>query len=144
MPAFAIESAVSRTGSDGSGGELRAFRTLEIEGPANGPSRNRACLIFSDVVDPARTAPVGYVARDADGGVSLVGWLPEAAYAACRDAVATGEAVEIHYETRHDTIGYLRRIALGRSDGSVFAAGGQPNAAHGSPESERTAFAMPL
>jgi hypothetical protein len=141
MPFFTIESAVSRAGNDGRGAKSREFRMLEIEGPSDGLRRHRACLIFSPAVEVARTSPVGYVAEDADGTVSLVGWLPVEDFALYRDAVATGEASRVLYETRDETTGYLRRIALTRAAGPVVAALGcrQVRARTG-----RTAFAMPL
>jgi hypothetical protein len=142
MPFFTIESAVSRAGDDCQGAGSREFRTLEIEGPSDGRRRHRACLIFSAAVDAARTTPVGYVAEDADGAVSLVGWLPAEDFALYRDAVASGEAARVLYETRDETSGYLRRIALTRAAGPVIAAGGcRRLRAQGE---IRTAFAMPL
>lgn len=144
MPFFAIESAVSRAGTDRRGGEDREFRTLEIEGPSDGRRRHRACLIFSPAVESARTAPVGYVAEDSDGGVSLVGWLPVEDFALYRDAVASGEAARVLYETRDETTGYLRRIALTRASGPAVAAGGCRSARDVRARALRTAFAMPL
>lgn len=141
MPFFTIQHAVSRAGSDSDPAGEREFRTLEIEGPCEGSRRHRACLIFSPAVDAARTAPVGYVAEDGDGAVSLVGWLPAEDFALYRDAVASGEATRVLYETRDDTSGYLRRIALTRAARPVVSAGGRQQArAH----AIRTAFAMPL
>ena len=142
MPSFTIESAVSRAGNDCRGAESREFRTLEIEGPSEGSRRHRACLIFSPAVEAARTTPVGYVAEDADGAVSLVGWLPAEDFALYRDAVASGAASRVLYETRDETTGYLRRIALTRESGPVVAAGGCRRLRAGSVI--RTAFAMPL
>ena len=139
MPSFAIKSAVSRAGNDHRGAETQEFRTLEIEGPSEGRRRHRACLIFSPAVEVARTVPVGYVAEDGDGGVSLVGWLPAADFETYRDAVASGQASRVLYETRDETTGYLRRIALTRDTGPVVAAGAQRLA-----RAIRTAFAMPL
>ncbi len=145
MPFFAIESAISRGGNDPRGGEGRDFRTLEIEGPSHGGRRTRACLIFSPAVDVARTSPVGYVAEDADGGVLLVGWLPVGDFELYRDAVASGEAARVLYETRDDTTGYLRRIALTRADGPTVASGGRrPSRGTAAGRSTRSAFAMPL
>lgn len=141
MPFFTIESAVSRAGNDSRGPEAQEFRTLEIEGPSEGRRRHRACLIFSPAVDAARTTPVGYVAEDADGAVSLVGWLPAEDFELYRDAVASGEASRVLYETRDETTGYLRRIALTRQTGPVIAAGGCRGLRA---RAIRTAFAMPL
>ena len=141
MPSFTIASAVSRAGNDRRHGEDREFRTLEIEGPSEGRRRHRACLIFSPAVEAARTIPVGYVAEDADGGVSLVGWLPAADFALYRDAVSSGEAARVLYETRDETTGYLRRIALTRAGGPATAACGCRGIGA---QNARTAFAMPL
>jgi hypothetical protein len=140
MPFFTIQSAVSRAGSDRRGDEVRDFRTLEIEGPCEGRRRHRACLIFSPAVEVARTVPIGYVAEDADGGVSLVGWLPAEDFALYRDAVASGEASLVLYETRDETTGYLRRIALTRDGAPATAAGDRGIRARAT----RPAFAMPL
>lgn len=141
MPFFTIESAVSRAGNDCRGPEAQEFRTLEIEGPSDGRRRHRACLIFSPAVEAARTTPVGYVAEDADGAVSLVGWLPAEDFSLYRDAVASGAASRVLYETRDETTGYLRRIALTRETGPVIAAGGCRGLRE---RAIRTAFAMPL
>lgn len=139
MPFFNIRNAVSRAGSDARGGKGREFRTLEIEGPSDGRRRHRACLIFSPAVEAARLAPIGYVAEDGDGGVSLVGWIPAEDFELYRDAIASGEASRILYETRDATSGYLRRIALLRGSGQVAAG------TRGIRErSVRTVFAMPL
>jgi hypothetical protein len=145
MPSFTIASAVSRAGNDRRGSEDREFRTLEIEGPSEGRRRHRACLIFSPAVEAARTVPVGYVAEDADGGVSLVGWLPAEDFTLYRDAVSSGEASKVLYETRDETTGYLRRIALTREHGPAVAAGGcRPGRGETRGRTLRTAFAMPL
>ena len=144
MPFFAIESAVSRAGTDRCGDTHREFRTLEIEGPSEGRRRHRACLIFSPAVEAARTTPVGYVAKDSDGGVSLVSWLPVEDFALYRDAVASGEASRVLYETRDETTGYLRRIALTRGTGPTVAAGGCRSTRDIRTRAIRTAFAMPL
>lgn len=141
MPSFSIESAVSRAGNDHRNGEAREFRTLELEGPTEGKRRHRACLIFSPAVEAARTVPVGYVAEDGDGGVALVGWLPAEDFALYRDAVASGEAARVLYETRDETTGYLRRIALIRDTGPAIAARGGRSPRE---RTIRTAFAMPL
>ena len=141
MPSFAIKSAVSRAGDDRRGAETREFRTLELEGPSEGKCRYRACLIFSSAVEAARTVPVGYVAEDGDGGVALVGWLPAEDFALYRDAVASGEAAHVLYETRDETTGYLRRIALTRDAGPAIAA---ENRRTPRTRAIRTAFAMPL
>ena len=141
MPSFTIESAVSRAGTDRTGQGAREFRTLELEGPSADDRRHRACLIFSEVVEAARTVPVGYVAEDSDGAVSLVGWLPADDFAAYRDAIASGAASHVLYETRDDATGYLRRIALTRDRDAAPAAGRRPGWRD---RAVRTAFAMPL
>jgi hypothetical protein len=144
MPIFAIDTATTRFGRERRAGRSHDFRTLEVEGPAAGGGRNRACLIFSGAVDPARTAPVGYVTGGTDGGLSLVGWLPEEAYPTYREAVSAGGALQVHYETRDHTSGYLRRIAIGRADAALVAAMGGCPALDPSDEPPRPAFAMPL
>ena len=55
---------------------------------------------------------------------------------------ASGEASRVLYETRDETTGYLRRIALTREAGPVIAAGGCRRLRTRS--MIRTAFAMPL
>jgi hypothetical protein len=146
MPIFAIDTATARFGRERRSGRARDFRTLEVEGPADGGGRNRACLIFSAAVEPARTAPVGYVTEGSDGGLALVGWLPEEAFGVYREVVAAGGALQVHYETRDRTSGYLRRIAIGRADAALVAAIGGCPVLEPSDEPLRPelAFAMPL
>jgi hypothetical protein len=146
MPVFAIEIATTRYGRERRAGGNREFRTLEVEGAAEEGGRNSACLIFSGAVDPARTVPVGYVSRGSDGGVALVGWLPETAYAAYREVIAGGGPLHVHYETRDPTTGYLRRIGIGRADATLVAAmGGSPALDRGEEHRPQDlAFAMPL
>jgi hypothetical protein len=144
MPIFVIDTATTRFGRERRAGRARDFRTLEVEGPAAGGGRNHACLIFSGAVDPARTAPVGYVTGGSDGGLSLVGWLPEEAYPTYRGIVAGGGALQVHYEARDATSGYLRRIAIGRADEALVAATGGCPVLERSDEPHRLAFAMPL
>ena len=141
MQFFAIESVVSRTGSDDKGAEVGEFRTLEVEGPDAEGRPHRACLIFSAAVEAARTAPVGYVAEDADGGVALVGWLPAADFTRWRDAFASGAVSRILYETRPEVTGYLRRVTLSCERGPALGALRRRLFGGGV---VRTAFAMPL
>ena len=141
MQFFTIESVVSRTGSDEHGAEVGGFRTLEIEGPDEDGRRHRACLIFSAAVEAARTAPVGYVAEDADGGVALVGWLPAGDFARWRDVFASGDASRLLYETRDEATGYLRRVTLSCDAGPALAALRRRLLGK---HMVRTAFAMPL
>ena len=126
MPSFTIASAVSRAGNDRRGSEDREFRTLEIEGPSEGRRRHRACLIFSPAVEAARTVPVGDVAEDADGGVSLVGWLPAEDFTLYRDAVSSGEASQPSPPTRPAT---RRRAISGASPSPARAVRRSPPAA---------------
>jgi hypothetical protein len=146
MPIFAIDTATARYGRERRAGCTRDFRTLEVEGPAEGGGRNHACLIFSAAVDPARTSPVGYVTEGTDGGLALVGWLPETAYPAYREVVAEGGPLQVHFEPRDRTSGYLRRIAIGRADAALVAAmGGCPVLERSEePLRQEPAFAMPL
>ena len=146
MPIFAIETATTRFGRERRAGNARGFRTLELEGPVEGGIRNRACLIFSSAVDPSRTAPVGYVSEGADGGLALVGWLPEEAYSAYREALGAGGRLQVHYETRDPTTGYLRRIAIGRADAALVAATAGCPVLDAAEErrGREVAFAMPL
>ncbi len=141
MQFFSIDSVVSRGGSDAGGAEVREFRTLEIEGRDEEGRRHRACMIFSAAVEAARTAPVGYVAEDTDGGVALVGWLPASDFDRWREALTSGEGSRMLYETRDETTGYLRRVMLTRDYGPMLAALGRRIIGK---RPVRTAFAMPL
>ena len=94
---------------------------LEVEGAAEGGGRNRARFFFGSGLRPAPV--VGYVVRAGTAGVSLVGWLPVAAWEGFREAIAAGGPLEVHYETRdHVQGGYLRRLALGRRNAPLVAA----------------------
>jgi hypothetical protein len=143
MPTFAIDSATTEVSRERRGGRLRETRTLELEGPAPNGGRNRARFWFAPAV--TRGPAVGYmVAADADG-VSLFGWLPLEAYAAYHDIVAAGGPLQVHYETRDETSGYLRRLGIGRDNAALIASGSkQPGAEAARPAPREPAFAPPL
>ena len=98
---------------------------VEVEGAAEGGGRNRARFFFGSGLRPAPV--VGYVVRAGTAGVSLVGWLPLAAWESFREAIAAGGPLEVHYETRdHVQGGYLRRLGLGRRNAPLVAAAPRP------------------
>jgi hypothetical protein len=141
MPIFEVESMRTRVSRERRGGTLRETRVLEVEGPAEGGGRNRARFFFGSGVRPAPV--VGYMVRAGAAGVSLVGWLPAAAWEGFRAAIAAGGSLEVHYETRDDAFGgYLRRLGLGRRSAPVVAAG--PRRARRAGAQPAPAFAMPL
>ena len=145
MPILAIETATALVGRQVRGSGVHETQLLEFEGRGADGRPGRACLIFSDAVEPERMAPVGYVSEAADGTVDLVGWLPETAYVAYRNELAEGGALQLHFETRDRTSGYLRRLALGRADEALFAeASGRREQPGGRPRRPDIAFAMPL
>jgi hypothetical protein len=135
MPIFTIDRATTRVSCESRDGIVRETRTLVVEGPAGDGCCNEARLVFGP--DPAGPA-VGYVTRSGVSGVSLVGWLPAAAFGAFRDAIAGGGPVHVHYETREGQAGYLRRIGLGRAGRALSAVvGRRPGTSAG------VVFAMP-
>jgi hypothetical protein len=141
MPIFAVESTRTKVSRERRGGALREARVLEVEGPAKGGGWNRARFFFGSGVRPAPV--VGYVVRAGSAGVSLVGWLPAAAWKGFREAIAEGGPLEVHYETRdHTQGGYLRRLGLGRRNAPLVAA--VPRTARSGAALPATAFAMPL
>jgi len=146
MPIFAIETATAYVGRERRSGRIYETQMLEVEGRGSDGRPSRACFIFSAAVDPARTAPVGYVTEAGDGGVRLVGWLPETEYRTYRDILAEGGALQVHFETRDRTTGYLRRLALGRDDATLVASTRGRGVRSGDQPRRRpaVAFAMPL
>jgi hypothetical protein len=143
MPILAIETATALVGRERRGEQILETQLLELEGCAPDGRAGRACLIFSQAVEPARTAAVGYLTEAADGALVIVGWLPEADYPAYRGILAEGRALELHFETRDPTTGYLRRLALGRRTEALIAATPGTGTTAAAPRRE-TAFAMPL
>ncbi|MFO1142285.1 MAG: hypothetical protein U1E59_07835 [Amaricoccus sp.] len=135
MPIFTIESVTTHVSRERRAGRVQQSRTLELEGPSGEGGRSRAFFVFD--AEPS-TPAVGYITRADAAGVSLVGWLPEAAYRTFRAAVAEGGALEVQYETRDDSSGYLRRLALGRPGAAPVAA-----VAHLPGDSAGASFAMP-
>jgi hypothetical protein len=141
MPIFTVERTRTRVSRERRGGELRETQVLDVEGPAEGGGRNRARFFFGPGVRPVPV--VGYVVRAGTAGVSLVGWLPIAAWKGFREAIADGGPLEVHYETRdHTQGGYLRRLGLGRRNAPLVAA--VPRRARSGAALQRPAFAMPL
>jgi hypothetical protein len=141
MPIFAVESTSTKVNRERRGGRLRETRVLEVEGPAEGGGRNRARFFFGSSGRPAPV--VGYMVRAGAAGVSLVGWLPAAAWEGFRTAIAAGGPLEVHYETRdHAPGGYLRRLGLGRRSAPLVSAG--PRRARAVAAPPAAAFAMPL
>ncbi|MFO1209922.1 MAG: hypothetical protein U1E40_11980 [Amaricoccus sp.] len=134
MPIFTIDTVTAHVSRERRAGRMQESRTLEVEGPSGDGGRSRAFFVFD--AEPS-TPAVGYLTR-AGEAVSLVGWLPEATYATFRDAIAEGGALEVHYETRDDSSGYLRRLALGRPGAAPVAA-----VAHLPGDSAGASFAMP-
>ena len=96
-------------------------RVLELTGETPSGRPCRGCLVFSPAVDPTRTAPVGYVTEAVEGGLSIVGWLPATAYGGYWRVLEAGGALHLHFELRDRTSGYLRRLAIGRSDEAQVA-----------------------
>jgi hypothetical protein len=146
MPIFAIETMTSYVGRQRRAGEVHEARILEVQGPTPDGGRNRARFVFSAAVEPHRTAPVGYVTAAGATGLDLVGWLPHADFETYRDILDEGGQLQVHFETRDDETGYLRRLALGRANAVlVSAAPGEPviDREHAPPRNE-FAFAMPL
>jgi hypothetical protein len=144
MPTLCIEIATALVGREPRGDRVMETQVLELEGWSDGRP-GRACLIFSAAVEPARTAPVGYVTEDGGGGIGLVGWLPEHAYPIYRRILAKGGALKLHFETRNPTSGYLRRLALGRGAKALVATSPGVAAPAEWPERPRAmAYAMPL
>jgi hypothetical protein len=145
MPIFAIETVTTYVGHERDGGG-RTVRIIEVAGSAENGGRNRARFVFSDAVDPRRTAPVGYVTAVGETGLELVGWLPASEHAAYAAVLEEGGPLQVHFETRDPTTGYLRRLALGRANATlVSAAPGElvldrPTG----PRRGDIAFAMPL
>jgi hypothetical protein len=115
MPIFAIDKAVTEICRERRGGRICETRTLAIDG---GGGRNQARLMFGDHL---RGSMVGYLTRAGAAGVTLVGWLPAAAFDGFRAALASGGRLQMHYETRDGGLGYLRRIGVGR-DGEPMVA----------------------
>ncbi len=140
MPIFPIECEMARIVRSRTGGGFET-RTLEVEGPAEGGGRNRVCLVFSSVTEPERPT-VGYVTESEGEGVSLLGWLPASEFEAYRAVIAAGGPVQVHYETRDDSSGYVRWLALGRADEVVIAMGAWHP--HDGCEPRQPAIAMPL
>ena len=135
MPIFTIKTVTTHVSRERRAGRIRESRTLEVEGPSGNGGRSRAFFVFD--AEPS-TPAVGYLTRAGAAGVSLVGWLPEATYAVFRDAIAEGGALEVQYETRDDSSGYLRRLALGRPGAAPAAA-----VMHLPGDSAGATFAMP-
>lgn len=143
MPLFAIETATAHVARASRGPDVEETRILEVEGRGPDARTCRASLVFSPAVDAARTVPVGYVTEASDGSLSIVGWLPEAAYPAYRAALAAGGPLRLQFETRDRGTGYLRRLALARRDATLVATGpGRRGADTG--QGQEIAFAMPL
>jgi hypothetical protein len=141
MPIFAIEEATTEVSRERRGGKVSEIRTLEVHG--NG-GRNRARLMFGDC---QQRPTVGYLTRDGAAGVTLVGWLPAAAFDGFRKALAAGGPLQMHYESRDGGLGYLRRIGVGRDGVPVAAAAwsGHDGAEEAeAPAATHAAFAMPL
>jgi hypothetical protein len=146
MPIFAIDTVTTYVGHEPGEVGGRTVRIIEVKGPAEGGGGNRARFIFSGAVDPRRTAPVGYVTAVGETGLDLVGWLPAADYAAYHDILESGGPLQVHFETRDRTTGYLRRLALGRANATLVAAapGELVIARPTAPRRPHLAFAMPL
>jgi hypothetical protein len=146
MPIFDIETVTTYVGRERRAGRSCAARVVEVNGTAPQGGRNRARFVFSTAVEPHRTAPVGYVTAGTEAGVELVGWLPEADYAAYREILEGGGRLQVHFETRDRESGYLRRIALGRANATLLSAspGELVLDRDRAPRRQDIAFAMPL
>ncbi len=116
MPIFAIEKTTAEVCRERRGGRISETRALEIDG---GGGRNRARLMFGE---GPHGPMVGYLTRAGSAGVTLVGWLPAAAFEEFRDALSSGGQLQIHYETRDGGVGYLRRLGVGRDGEPVVVA----------------------
>ena len=138
MPIFSIETATTGVSRERRAGRVCERPTLEVEGPAAEGGRNRARFVFGR---PRPATAVGYLTACGPDRVSLVGWLPAAAFAAFRDAATGGGSLQVHYETRDGSSGYLRRLGLGRAGSALFAATSlRPRRT----EASGAGFAMPL
>jgi hypothetical protein len=142
MPVFAIESVNMRVSRERRGGEVRETRVLEVEGPGHAGGRNRAIFVFDAA--SAAAPVVGYIVGIGTAGVTLMGWLPAAAFDTYRAIVAAGGPLQVHYETRDATSGYLRRLALGRGNAALVASRGPWRGRPEAWEDAASDFAMPL
>jgi hypothetical protein len=144
MPILAIENATALVGRERRGDQMLETQLIELDGRSSVGGPGHACLIFSRAVDPARTLAVGYV-TEADGVVSVVGWLPEAAYGEYRHHLCAGGALGLRFEMRDRSSGYLRRIALARGTSTLVATGAGSGRGMGqSGRRPEIDFAMPL
>jgi hypothetical protein len=96
--------------------------------------------VFSADIQQDHPAPVGYLTDAGEAGLSLIGWLPAADYAAHRRIVDEGGPLQVHYETRDGREGYLRRLGLGRADAALLAIA----SARRGGAARTAAYAMPL
>ena len=103
----------------------RETRTLEVEGPAGDGGRNRARFVFGRrpggaggrLPDPGCGAP----------GVSLVGWLPAAAFAAFRDALRRRRAAAGPLrDPRRRRAATCAALGLGRAGAALVALARRP------------------
>ena len=142
MPIFAVENVTTRVSRERRGDEIRETRVLEVEGPGHAGGRNRAIFVF-DAADAA--APVvGYIVEIGAAGVALMGWLPAAAFDTYRAILAGGGPLQVHYETRDATSGYLRRLALGRGNATLAASRGPWRTHAEAREDAARVFTVPL
>lgn len=138
MPIFDIDTVRTLVSREARPGCVAITRILEVEGPAADGGRNRARFVFSAEVGRDHPTPVGYLTREGDGGLSLIGWLSSGDYEAHRAIAAAGGRLQVHYETRDGGVGYLRRLALGRADAAQVATATVRQG------TAQAAFAMPL
>ena len=121
MPIFDIDTIRTSVSSEPRPGCIMLTRIIEAEGPAADGGRNRARFVFSAEVGRDHPTPVGYLTREGESGLSLIGWLPARDYEAHRSIAVAGGRLQVHYETRDGGVGYLRRLALGRADAAQVA-----------------------
>ena len=139
MPIFSIETATTGVSRERRAGRVCERPTLEVEGPAAEGGRNRARFVFGR---PRPATAVGYLTacgpdRGVAGRLAAGGGfrgLP-------RRGRPAGGSLQVHYETRDGSSGYLRRLGLGRAGSALIAATSlRPRRT----EASGAGFAMPL
>ena len=140
MPVFDVESTDTAVCAARGLGRTAVTWIIEVFGPWTGSGRDRARFVFGEGVEREGAAPIGYLTDAGAGGLSLIGWLPAADYAAHRRIIDAGGPLRVHYETRDGGPGYLRRLALGRADAPPLCVTASRQRAGG----REAGFAMPL